>query len=346
MRDDDKMLDLPPVFGSGIIGVCDICGTRQAVVVLSKERFKLCVVDFLNKTWLKTTQKPGAPLPLYRSERIWFPSDAAKDGRAPGIALTPTKATRHPGILITPDVYGITTTLLDGAIRFAREGFEVLVPDVAKTDSIGTGHHLALRSGVRVRGGIRTSGRKVESFTSLYEEALAYLRTREMVYTNKTAVFGVSYGASLALSLAARDHRLGAVVLAYPMPVQPPELSRLVTAPLLYVGGTSDRWSSRARHQLDSARGDAKSPFQFEDIPNARHGFLSRDLSAYDLPMAERAWTQILVFLKRQLLPPPPKPPAAPPTKAVQAATTADAKPSIVPTATVTAGAVKPAPAA
>ena len=346
MRDNDKMLDLPPTFGSGVVGVCDICGTRQAVVVLNKERFKLCVVDFLNKTWLKTTQKPGSPLPPYRSERIWIPTDSAKNGRAPGIVLTPTKAIRRPGILVTPDVFGITTTLLDGAIRFAREGFEVLLPDVAKTDSIGPGHHLAMRGSVRVRGGIRTSGRKVESFTSLYEESLAYLRGRELVDPNKTAVFGVSYGASLALSLAARDTRLGAVVLAYPMPVQPAELSRLVTAPLLYVGGTSDRWAARARHQLDSARGEAKSPFQFEDIQGARHGFLSRDLSAYDLQLAERAWTRILAFLKQQLLPPPPKPPAAPPPKAVQAATTADAKPSAVPTAVLTAGPVKPAPAA
>jgi carboxymethylenebutenolidase len=346
MRDDDKMLDLPPSFGSGVIGVCDICGTRQAVVVLNKERYKLCVVDFLNKTWLKTTQKPGAPLPLYRSERIWIPTDSAQNGRAPGILLTPTKAVRHPGILVTPDVFGITTTLLDGAIRFARDGYEVLLPDVAKTDSIGPMHHLALRGGVRIHGGIGTSGRRVESFTSLYEEALAYLRARDLVDPNKTAVFGVSYGASLALSLAARDTRLAAVVLAYPMPVKPAELSRLVTAPLLYVGGTSDRWATRARRQLDGARGEAKSPFQFDDLAGARHGFLSRDLSAYDLPLAERAWTRILAFLKQQLLPPPPKPPAAPPPKTVQSATALDSSPSPVPTAAVTAGPVKPATAA
>jgi hypothetical protein len=29
MRDDDRLLDLPAAeFGSGVIGVCDICGTR------------------------------------------------------------------------------------------------------------------------------------------------------------------------------------------------------------------------------------------------------------------------------------------------------------------------------
>jgi carboxymethylenebutenolidase len=345
MRDDDKMLDLPPVFGSGVIGVCDICGTRQAVVVLSKERFKLCVVDFLNKTWIKSAQKPGAPLPAYRSERIWFPSDTARTGRAPGIVLSPTKPTRHPGVLVTPDVYGITTTLLDGAIRCAREGFEVLLPDVAKTDSIGPSHHLALRGGVRIRGGVGTSGRKVQGMVSLYEDALVYLRGRDLVDPSKTAVFGASYGASLALTLAARDSRLAAVVLAYPMPVRPAELARLVTAPLLYVGGTSDRSSARARAQLDAARVGAKSPFQFEDIPGGRHGFLSRDLSAYEVRQAELGWSLILTFLRQKLFPPPPKPPAAPPPKAVQAATAVDAQPTPVPSAAVTAGPVKPTPA-
>ena len=61
MRDDDRLLNLTDAeFGTGVVGVCDICGTRQAVIVLKKERFKLCVLDFLNKTWLKTDKKPGS----------------------------------------------------------------------------------------------------------------------------------------------------------------------------------------------------------------------------------------------------------------------------------------------
>jgi ADP-heptose:LPS heptosyltransferase len=115
---------------------------------------------------------------------------------------------------------------------------------------------------------------------------------------------------------------------------------------LLYIGGTSDRTAARARGQLDSVRAGAKSPFQFEDIRDARHGFLSRDLGAYDMRQAEYAWTQILAFLKQRLLPPPPKPPAAPPPRAGQAATASDTRPAPAPTAAVTAGPVKPATAA
>ncbi len=325
MRDDDRLLNLPDLeFGSGVIGVCDICGSRQAVVVLSKERYKLCVLDFLNKTWIKTDKKPGAPAPLYRSDRIWFDTGSVSSGRAQAIVLSPTKPIKHPVILVTPDVFGITTTLLDAAIRFARDGFEVLIPDVFKTDGIGPGHAVALRYGAQVRGGVTVESARIKQLLQLYIDALNALRGREMVDPGKAAVFGTSYGACLALGVAAQDTRLAAVVLAYPMPVRPPDLGKLVSAPLLYVGGTEDRSASKARAQLASSLSAGKTSFEFFDVPGARHNFLARDLSGYEVAPAEAAWTRIQTFLKRQLLPPPPKPPAIPtkpPTPAPPAAT-------------------------
>ena len=315
-RDNDRLLNLPePEFGSGIIGVCDICGTRQAVIVLSKERFKLCVIDFLNKTWLKTDKKPGAPVPPYRSERVWFPTDVVPSGRAPAVMLTPTKVVKHPGIVVVPDSYGLTTTVLDGAIRFATQGFEVLLPDFTKTDGFGPSYHAALRSGAMLRGGVDVRSKKIADIVHLHSDALAYLREREMVDPGKTAVFGTSYGATLALVLAAEDTRLSAVALAYPMPTRPADLSKLVTAPLLFVGGSLDRYAARARRQLEHAHAGGKTPFEYVDLPRARHHFLSRDLRNYDLAMAEEAWGRILAFLKQQLMPPPPKPPAPTPPK-------------------------------
>ncbi len=313
MRDDDRLLDLPAAeFGSGVIGVCDICGVRQAVIVLTKERFKLCVIDFLNKTWIKTDKKPGVPAPLYRSERIWFETRATSAGKAPAIVLSPTKIVRHPVVLITPDTFGLTTTLLDGAIRLAREGFEVLLPDLLKTGGFGGLEHASLRVGGTLRGGVPVDTGRPARLVALYEDALATLRGREMVDPGKSAVFGTSYGASLALALAARDTKLGAIALAYPMPVRPADLARLVTAPLLYVGGSLDRPGARARAQLAAAAAEVRVPFEYFDVPGARRDFLSRDLGAYDLPRAEAAWSRIVGFLKQQLMPPPPRPPPPP----------------------------------
>jgi carboxymethylenebutenolidase len=329
MRDDDRMLDLPTEFGSGVIGVCDICGTRQAVVVLQKERYKLCVIDFLNKTWIKTEKKPGAPAPLYRSDRVWFETDAVPGRRAPAVVLSPTKTVRHPTVLITPDVFGLTTTVLDAAIRLAREGFEVLIPDVGKTDGIGPATHLSLRTGAQFRRGVAVGSKKVNHLLELYADALDFLRAREMVDPAKGGVFGCSYGGTLALLLATRDTRLAAVALAYPHPVSPPDLGKLVTAPVFLVAGTGDRSAQRARRQLEAAMKASGSSVEVFDVPGARHNFLARDVSAYDLPRSEEAWSRIVGFLKQRLMPAPPKPPV-PPTAKLSAVLTppAGAKPA------------------
>jgi dienelactone hydrolase len=327
MRDDDRMMDLPNEFGSGVIGVCDICGVRQAVVVLSKERYKLCVIDFLNKTWITSDKKPGAPAPLYKSDRIFFETEATESGKAPAIVLTPTKQVRRPVLLLTPDVYGITTTLLDGAIRFAREGFEVMIPDVAKTDAIGPGHHVALRAGTRFGGGVSVRSKRVVELLHLYTDALLALRAREMVDPAKTALFGASYGASLALVLASQDTKLGAVVVAYPYPLSPPDLPKLVTAPIFFIGGGRDRAARKAKSQLVAAGRPASSALESYEPAAARHGFLARDLSSYELASAELAWAKALDFVKQRLMPPPPRPPAPPGLKPAGIAVDPLAKP-------------------
>jgi Dienelactone hydrolase family len=116
--------------------------------------------------------------------------------------------------------------------------------------------------------------------------------------------------------------------------VQPAELPRLVTAPLLVVAGTADRTAARARDQIEEARRASPLRVETQVIEGARHNFLSRDLRAYDLPKAEVAWLRIVAFLKQHLSPPPPKPPAVP-KPAVQAGADEAGKVRPVPTAPV-----------
>ena len=343
MRDDDRMLDLPNEFGSGIVGVCDICGTRQAVIVLSKERYKLCVIDFLNKTWIKSEKKPGAPMPLYRSDRVFFETEATASGKAPAIVLTPTRTVRRPSVLVTPDVFGLTTTVLDGAIRFAREGFEVMIPDIGKTDAIGPGHHIALRAGARFGSGVSVRSKRVVSLLHLYTDALTTVRSRDMVDPGKTALFGASYGASLALVVASQDTKIGAVVAAYPYPLSPPDLTKLVTAPVFFVGGRSDRKAQQAKAQLLAPGRPSSSVVERFEPDGGRHGFLARDLSAYDLPAAELAWAKALAFVKQRLMPPPPRPPS-PPMKPLSAVLPPTPKGAPAPTAKPAAASPAAAP--
>ncbi len=334
MTDEDRMLpDTQLSFGSGVVGICDICGERQAVVILSKERYKLCVIDFLNKTWIKSGRTPGAPLPPYRSERIWFDTTTTKSGKAPGIVLSPTKIVKHPIVLITPDIYGLTTAVLDAAIRFAREGFEVLLPDTGKTEGIGPMTHLALHTLSELQG-VRLSDPRLARLVELYRDALSYLRAREMVDPDKAALVGLSYGGSLAVALAARTQKLSAVVLAYPVRVAPSDRAGLLTAPLLVVTGSKDRKGRQAvaqfRNQLP-----ANASLEVLELSGAKRDFLARDLPRYHLQLAEKAWVRMVSFLRERLLPAPPKP-SAPRPPAPSAA------PGSPPSAVTAAAAAKP----
>ncbi|MCI4367984.1 MAG: dienelactone hydrolase family protein [Thermoplasmata archaeon] len=311
MRDDDRMLSDPELpFGSGVIGVCDVCGKRQAVIVLQKERFKLCVIDFLNKTWSQSKARPGAPLPAFRSERVWYPTESTSEGKAPAVVLSPTRVVKHPVVMITPDVYGLTTSILDAAVRFAHEGFEVLLPDSGKTSSVGPTDHLALRFGALSGRGVTVEAPRVRRLVNLYADALKYLRGREMVDPEKSALFGLSYGGSLAVALAGKDLRLSAVALAYPLPVQPAEYVGLLTSPVFIAYGQKDGTSAKAVGQFRAHRPASAAPLEVAEIAGVRHEFLGRDLRAYNLAGAEDAWRQVIAFLRSRLMPSPPKPPS------------------------------------
>jgi dienelactone hydrolase len=320
MSDEDLLLPNPELqFGSGIIGVCDICGKRQAVIILQKERFKLCVLDFLNKSWLGSKAPPGRPLPPYRSERVWFATDASPTGKGSGVLLTPTKVVRRPCVLVTPDVYGLTSMVLDSGIRFARAGFEVLLPDVGRLDGLSPLDHPAIRSDVLLRGGLRVESPRVRKLVGFYLDALGYLRGRPMIDLDKTAVFGASYGGSIALALAGEVRNMTAVAVAFPVPVRPVEYLRLITAPVLFVSGEADRRALAARRQLESLAGPTGVDVTFESYAGRGHLFLSREHRGYNVASAEAAWARIVAFLQAKLLPPPIKPPSPPVVKMTNA---------------------------
>jgi dienelactone hydrolase len=339
MSDDDQMLaEAPGEFGSGVIGVCDICGKRQAVIVLAEERYKLCVLDFLNKSWKGSKATPGRPLPLYRSERFDFPTEFSLTGTGSAVVLSPTKEVRRPAVIVTPDVYGLTTTVLDAGIRLARAGFEVLLPDLTKVDGLSPFDHLSLRTDLRLRGGVRLESPRVRRLVAFYEDALRFLRARPLADPEKVGIFGAFYGAAFAIALAGADRRTAALAVASPVTVRPADYLRLVSAPVLLLGGDRDRASTAAAALWAPILKDAQTSFTVELEPGAGARYLARDLSGYAVGPAEASWRKLVAFFHARLMPPPPRPP---PPRTVSAPA-APAAPPVAP-APVSAAAIPPA---
>lgn len=57
-------------------------------------------------------------------------SISAPDGQMPAFLLTPTEPNHKPAVLLLMEAFGLTSHIRDVAIRIAREGYVVLVPDL------------------------------------------------------------------------------------------------------------------------------------------------------------------------------------------------------------------------
>ena len=152
MPDEDLLLQGLPdrEFGAGVVGVCDVCHKRQAVIILSRERFKLCVLDFLNKNWVKSDQVPEAFTIPFTSTTDFISTSTVPGGILHAIRLRPSKIVKHPLVVIAPDPVGVTTQTIEAAVRFVREGYEVVFPDTGRIPGLAFATSYAMNRGLRI----------------------------------------------------------------------------------------------------------------------------------------------------------------------------------------------------
>jgi carboxymethylenebutenolidase len=305
LTDEDLLLETPSgEFGSGVVGVCDICHQRQAVIILSKERFKLCVIDFLNKAWVKTEAKPAAAIPPFTSSREYLPSRAVPGGRAPVVVLSPTKVVKRASVLVVPEVFGLTTQVLEAGVRLAHEGFEVILPDFAKMPGVNLLTYARLRGYRMLFDSVPVSQSHREAYLRVLDDCRRYVKSRPLVDPTHFGVLGISYGGALALAYAAQTPEVGTVALAYPFMIRPASWLQSLKAPVLAVYGSEDNVAAPSLILLREAAQRYGFPFESLVLPGVRHHFLNRDLKSYRLPEAELAWARLMAHMKAGLQPP------------------------------------------
>ncbi|MDE1820328.1 MAG: dienelactone hydrolase family protein [Euryarchaeota archaeon] len=348
MTDEDLLLDdAKEAFGAGVVGPCDICGVRQAVIVLSKERFKLCVLDFLNKSWIKTASPPAAHTAPFHSTTVFLPTRAVPGGTVPVIVLSPNKEIKHPSALVVPEVYGLTTQVIEAGVRLAHEGYEVAIPDFVRIHGMNLWTWGKLRASKVLLDGVHISQSSRGRAYRILEDCRKYLLTRPLVNPERQAVVGLSYGGSLALGYAAQTPGLAGVAVAYPYMIHPESWLQYIRCPVFVVAGGSDPKAGTALDALHLAAGRYGINLGTMVVPGAGHHFLSRVHSGYSAPEAEKAWTRMMAFMGHCLAPPVPKAPPRPPVppSVVAAKPAAAPKPAPVPPAPVSAP-LSPPPAA
>ena len=338
MPDEDLLLDIPhPEFGAGVVGVCDICHSRQAVIVLNKERFKLCVLDYLNKGWIRSDEKPAATTLPFVSTSEFVDSPAAPGGVAVSIHLKSLKTVKHPLVTIVPDVLGITAEVLEAAIRFARAGYDAVIPDLGRVPGVGLFDYGFQRGMHLVTGSVPVNTSRRARLFRVVDVCRVKALEDPMVDPKRQAVFGIGYGGALALAYAAETPDISGVALAYPRAVTPGAVLRAISCPVLAVYGEEDERSGHGFGRLKADAEAAGMDLHVSVIDGTAHAFFDRANRDFSVPAAEAGWSEILTFLKARLEPPPtvlkPTPPpvtkpSPPPKPAAAPAPPAPAAPS------------------
>jgi len=226
----------------------------------------------------------------FAGEELAFGSEDGEAGR--GYLSLPAGGS-GPGVLVIQEWWGLVDHIRSVCDRLAREGFVALAPDLYRGES-STDPDVAGRLMMDLE--IPRAARDLEG-------AVNALLGHEGVVGPKVGAVGFCMGGQLALYAATRNPRVGAVVDCYGVhPNVTLDLSGLV-APVMGIFAENDSFvPPEVARKLESELRAAGKRTDFTIFPGVDHAFMNDTRpDVYDAESADRAWGQMLAFLRAEL---------------------------------------------
>jgi carboxymethylenebutenolidase len=205
----------------------------------------------------------------------------------------PERKDRAAAVVVIHEIYGLTDWEPTVADRLAKSGYVAIVPDLLST-KYG-------RSPANADSGRTLVGQLEPSrITADLDAVVAYLNGLSAVRGGDIGVMGFCWGGGQTFRYATNNPKLRAAVICYGPPPESGALARIQT-PLLGVYGENDaRINTTLPNIADRLKGMGKS-FTYRIYPGTGHGFLKPGRQGSDGPQADKAWGDILAFLKGKL---------------------------------------------
>jgi carboxymethylenebutenolidase len=206
----------------------------------------------------------------------------------------PDDDTRHPGVVLIQEWWGIEPHIRDLAQKLAAEGFVVAVPDLYH-GKIATEPNDAQRMTMMIRGNVDRAAKEIIG-------ALNTLKAMPNVEPKKLGLIGFCIGGFMAYVVASRYPDLGAVVAFYGAGYDPtPEEVAKINAPVLAFYGSKDQSvppdQIKKIQQLYKAAGKGLTV----KIYDAGHAFINPSHGMGNEKAAAEAWPLAVNFLKQHL---------------------------------------------
>ncbi len=224
----------------------------------------------------------------------------------------PSVAVPMPGIVLAHDIYGLDEHIQEVAIRFAREGYAVLVPDFFTT-----------RSGPASTNGTLVDARTLRRNTpdtiavTDIKNSYNYFKSEGYVDPRRVAVVGFGFGGTIALLSAAESNNFAAAVnfygdIVYPRemlgrvkPNSPIDMIGLIRSPMLNIYGAPDNQiPNQEIAALERTLRAKGKNFELKLYPKAPNGFFNNSRpEIYRADAARDAFARTFNFLDRYLKP-------------------------------------------
>lgn len=230
------------------------------------------------------------------------------DGQADAFAAFPDGGSRHPGVLMYADGFGIRPVLRKMASELSGHGYYVLVPNFFYRHGPAPLIELPEHIGEEVLPTVIAQLMPlIEAHTTerVLRDADAYLRfltTQPEVSAGPVAVTGYCIGALLAMRTAAAHPGQVAAVAGFHGPVGadgPDSLSKLTAQ--VHLGHAATDITPEALSELNQALDAAGVNYTSEIYPGTVHGFTMSDTDAFDPSALQRHWDRLLPLLDRTL---------------------------------------------
>jgi carboxymethylenebutenolidase len=208
----------------------------------------------------------------------------------------PDDDTRHPGVVMIQEWWGIEPHIQDLAQKLAMEGFVVAVPDLYH-GKIATEPNDALKMMMT------HISEHMERAVKEIIGALERLKAMPEVEPKKLGLIGFCVGGLLTYTVAERYADLGAVVPFYAGGYDPhPENVARVNAPILaFYGRFDDSIPLEQIEKIERLYKEAGKDITIK-IYDAGHAFLNPMHGMGNEKAAAEAWPLAVRFLKEQLL--------------------------------------------
>ena len=206
----------------------------------------------------------------------------------------PDDDTRHSGMVLIQEWWGIEPHIRDLAQKLAADGFVVAVPDLFH-GKIVTEPNEAEKMVMMIAGNIDKAAKEIIG-------ALETVKAMPNVEPKKFGLMGFCVGGFMTYVVASRYPDLGAVVPFYGAGYDPtPEDVAKVNAPVLAIYGSRDESVSKEQIQKIERMYKAAGKDFTVKVFDAGHAFINLSHGDGNEKAAAEAWPLAVNFLKEKL---------------------------------------------